>query len=525
MRHKEAHGGMAIAGEASQSFGYLHEKPHPDCVLPAGGDTIHRQVVKALDALGAAMIEANTGDNETNSNIPPVYTYLGQFIDHDMTLNTDRNAGPNNTLRREFDIREGEDGALFAPLDRDFIVDNLANGRTGCLDLDSVYGGGLQMSPQLYNGIKFKIGHNTQVPRGNVPPPDPHDLDRDLPRQPDSTLAEISDLRNDENLIIAQLHLAFLRFHNAVIDWVSKHQPKYASDPEAHFKRAYDLVRWHYQWIVVHDFLPKIADPKIVTMTLDRAQKDQLGFSGSFMPLEFSAAAYRFGHSMVRPSYDFNENFGAGSVIRSASFHRLFEFTGGSQNPLGGKPTLPHNWIIDWSRFVHHTSSSIEDGTPPRATRLIDTHLAPPLSDLVNEGNGESVQALQELMKHLARRNLRRGYLLNLPTGECMAEHFGLTPLTPEELFADIELDEMYKEIFHGRTPLWFYILREAERAGGNHLGTLGSYIVATVLIGMIQASPQSFLNQSWNPADGVRTEDGSPIETIEHLLQCAGVL
>src|SRR5262249_2137702 len=230
-----------------------------------------------------------------------------------------------------------------------------------------------------------------------IPPVE--DLDRDLPRvgslldagvitdddltpeQRDNpskrTLAWIGDSRNDENLIIAQFHLAFLRFHNAVVDRITAddNAPRsgFGGGRRRHdavvFERARQLVRWHYQWLVVHDYLKTVTLPGIVDKVLLSGPKHYKPRNFQlFTPLEFSVAAYRFGHSMVRAGYDHNRNFGqrlpgqgeGAPVAPFASFDLLFLFTGEgfqrsggtiNRNPFLGAPTLPFNWIIEWDRF------------------------------------------------------------------------------------------------------------------------------------------------------------------------------
>ncbi len=278
-------------------------------------DTDSARVIAALDALGDAMITEVEGDTASgDAEFPPVYTYWGQFIDHDMTRNTDRNLVASGHSAAAmgttpFDIRADD----FTPIQPAKVRDELANMRTHSLDLDSVYGGGPQVDGELYcpgndefhccagrNG-EFRIGRN--VPSGGgfvVPPPDTNDTCRDLPRNDDgSGLAEIGDNRNDENLIVAQFHLAFLRFHNAALEQFGD------------FEKARAHTRLHYQWLVVNDFLRTIADADVLDAVIRRKHLC-FDFDGSFMPVEFAAAAYRFGHTMVRASYDFNENFGRG---------------------------------------------------------------------------------------------------------------------------------------------------------------------------------------------------------------------
>lgn len=552
----------ADVDEDSTPFDYLFPDlpTQPDKLLPADNPAV---VVLALKLLGDAMVEdpplpADPLQSTNNSVIPPVYTYWGQFVDHDLTANTDRSS----------DVGDVTDSDL-QPLPPDVVTRDLKNLRTPTLNLDSVYADGPTLGDMprtaaagFYDGVRFRIGANaTQAPpipeTAEVPPPET-DVDRDVPRigplldsgiiqeeEIPETIREkphfrfnafIGDMRNDENLIVSQLHLAFLRFHNEVVDWLEDHECGY--NQAELFERARNLVQWHYQWLVVHDFLKTVTLSGVVDKVLLRGPQFYALRNGEiFMPLEYSVAAFRFGHSMVRGVYDFNRNFGRpGNVIPQTSFDLLFLFTGNgferqpdgtvTRNPfLGQGDTLPFSWIIEWGRFVDKGSSF-----PDHFARKIDTQLAPPLRDMVNEGNDADALAIKSILKRLARRNLLRGYLLSIPTGQALAEAMGVSPLTQAELTAgnnpgmnDILLEAGFLE----RTPLWYYVLKEAEvRANGNSLGELGSRILCETIIGLLVNDPASYLNQEggWDPSKGVKLANGDPITTIGDFLHFAGV-
>lgn len=532
------------------------------------------KVVADLKALGAATVEQGAAP-EGNSIIPAVYTYWGQFIDHDLTANTDRDPKVISDIVKP-DL---------TPISPATITKDLKNLRRPTLDLDSLYGNGPDfVDPKstdagFYNGPRFRIGKNTDVPGiPGVKIPPENDLDRDLPRigtllkagiitkdvLPDDLKTDpnldtrpfIGDLRNDENLIISQFHLAFLRFHNKVVDWVEQHGQQ---DKAKLFNRARQLTRWHYQWLVVHDYLKTVALSRIVDKILIGGPKHYKPLDGPqgprlFMPLEYSVAAFRFGHSMIRGGYDHNRNFGKPldgnqPVQPFASLDDLFLFTGNgfvrdsndatkiTRNPFRGLPSLPFNWIIEWDRF---TDKQDPDGS--HFARKIDTRLALPLSQLVNEGNAPGLQdpdpanpdpakkAIRDLLRFLARRNLLRGYLLSIPTGQSVAAEMGVKALSEEELRLNNSAavnNVLEQGGFLKRTPLWFYLLKEAEvRAKGNSLGELGSRIVCETIIGLLRNSPSSFLNQQdgWDPSKGVKLDNGEPIVTIRDFLKFAGV-
>ena len=226
---------------------------------------------------------AKSLNNPDNPELSAGFTFLGQFLDHDLTFD------PTSSLERQQD------------------PEAIANFRTPLLELDNVYGSGPTASPHLYDQTaeetKFYI---EEIPDSATKTRD-GSTKFDVPRNRQLT-ALIGDPRNDENLIISQLHLAFLKFHNAVIDYVKAEMPELTT-PRERFAEAQRLVRWHYQWIIVHEFLPKTCGQKIVDDVLDKGRKFYRWNNEPFIPVEFSVAAYRFGHSQVRPSY--RANFGA----------------------------------------------------------------------------------------------------------------------------------------------------------------------------------------------------------------------
>ncbi len=516
--------------EISTPFGYLFADLRTAYPVPHLPVEPASAVVAGLKALGSAMVDA-PADGEPNSGIPPVYTYWGQFVDHDVTANTDRGTSIDIT------------GDPMTPLEPRLVLNILKNLREPALNLDSVYGNGPGAPDEdgqvPYDGIKFRTGPLTVlgVPGFAVVPGD------DLPRVAATGKARIGDSRNDENLIVAQLHLAFLKFHNAVVDWLLTNEPGIADD-DARFERARELTRWHYQAIVVDDFLRTVALESVVDDVLAGPVQVVDAHGEVFMPLEHSVAAYRFGHSMVRASYDHNENFGRNldgsdeDPPNRATFAQLFQFTGNAViQGAGADPgqefafaTLPDNWPIRWTRFTDASSMF-----PDRFARKIDTHVAPPLTDLSNEGKDEHGDDLPDvrvrrILKRLAVRNLLRGYRLAVPTGQAVAGALGVAPLTAEELLSGDQgvQDALVDGGFVDATPLWFYVLKEAEvQQDGERLGEVGSRIVCTTLIGQIKADPTSYLNRAggaWTTAEGVKLNGGGEVGTIKAFLEFAGV-
>ncbi|MGH8908561.1 MAG: peroxidase family protein [Egibacteraceae bacterium] len=440
-----------------------------------------------LIELGAAMADPDTRVNipqlpeptADDSTIPSGFTYFSQFVDHDITL----------------------DPTIGFPPSVD--PDNLISGRTPTLDLDSVYGLGPEENPQFYDPdfpaseARFKQGTTTPVPDvtpgSPLLPSFPNDLPRIGGQSADRRQAVIPDLRNDENLVIAQLSLAFMKFHNKLMD----EQPECA-EGETLFETVRRLVRWHYQWIVLNDFLPRVVDPAVLADVCGNGRRFytfEEDPGTPFMPVEFSVAAYRMGHSMVRNSYSFNRIFTlqlpGGPVTRGvATLDQLFLFTGA--RGLGGLvDTLPSNWIIDWRRFFQLGGPPVF----PIPARKIDSRLAFSLRNVPDVSPQEPVS--------LASRNLLRGRLIGLPTGQCVTTAMKEMPLTPAQIAGGPEGDIVVAHGFDLQTPLWFYLLREAIVQGqGNRLGAIGSRIVAEVFVGILQGDPRSFLvmQPDWTP-------------------------
>lgn len=535
-------------------------------------DTAH--MTAHLDALANAMVERDPEDCD-NSAIPPVFTYLGQFIDHDVTANTDR-----ETDFSKIDVDR------VVPAERAAVTVNLANLRMGSLNLDSLYGGAVAQGPvatKLAQALRFPqdpaklwIGTLFDSGLGSVPLPD--DIAADLLRverllrgaapvvtedelrslpdpmremfvRDDGSIriqrAILGDSRNDENLAIAQLHLAFARFHNQVVDEANRFVPD-THDREAVFTWARRMVTWHYQWLVLNAYLPTVCDPETVRSVLSegapvyRAFLDRIGQPGPDlmpMPLEFSVSAFRFGHSMIRAEYDWSRFFGRAEGPRDpfldrASLELLFQFTGGAARPMPlpddtSAPRLPSHWGIEWERFALPVTNAM----PDRAARKIDTNLALPLSDMENEGD-------PGVLRVLAKRNLRRGHRLNIPTAQASIEALGVQcgihvpVLAPDEVASGPTGAAVRAGGFDVATPLWFYVLKEAEVLGdGEHLGPLGSRLVAETLAGLVIHDPNSFWagdgsgpEGRWCPADGV-TPDGHVVDSVPGLLRAAGVL
>ncbi len=455
---------------------YEHRR---ESLIELGETMIQRPVGAMLDEpLGAPNANDNTSQLDGEPRLPAGYTYFGQFVDHDITFD------PTSSLNHQND------------------PDALTNFRTPRFDLDSLYGGGPASQPYLYDrdGVKLELGRSVSNDDEFAGP--------DLLRVGDR--AVIGDPRNDENLIVSQLQVAFIRFHNAVVDRVRTENPNLGDNDV--FKRAQLTVRWHYQWVVIHDFLRRLVGDEVIADILHR--EDYASPSGGqstlrphrlfykwkqqpFMPVEFSVAAYRFGHSMARPSYLINDTI-RGPLGGNAN--RIPLFSRAPRDPkrpanLNGFGPLPDQSGVQWKYFLHGIGDrrGPNDRWLPQPSYKIDTQLAWPLGDLPEVREGP---------ESLAVRNLLRGWSLQLPAGQDVARAMGVTPLD-EGLLDTLGLSRDTREDLRGKWPLWFYVLKEAEvLADGEHLGPVGGRIVAEVLIGLLDGDPLSFLSAdpTWRP-------------------------
>ena len=480
---------FSTAGRFGRMFRNLPVFAHDPGQLSA----LARTMVAAADPRDTRPVRpGDPPDERENPLIPAGYTYLGQFIDHDITFD------PVSSLQRQND------------------PDALHDFRTPRFDLDSLYGRGPADQPYLYRsglgpaphptlgfdqrGVMFLAGEN----RGD--PADPAQAPfagPDVCRGSEGR-AVIGDPRNDENLIVSQLHSTLLRFHDRMVERVFAETGLEGDDL---FKEAQRLVRWHYQWVVVHDFLPRVVDGDPgdgstreggVMADVLRAEPYQAGRGATgtllrpnlrfyhwheqpFMPVEFSVAAYRFGHSMVRPSYFINDR------VRQEAGNARIPLFSASLDPLAnlnGFRPLPRGWGIQWKYFF-----DLDPAQPPQASYLIDTSLSTPLGALPGVADVAS----------LAERNLLRGLRMGLPSGQAVARAMGITPIPDDEL----GVGARGAPDFAGDAPLWFYVLREAELlAGARHLGPVGGRIVAEVLVGLLKGDPLSWLSvePGWRP-------------------------
>ena len=411
-------------------------------------------------------------DSEENYALPAGYTYFGQFVDHDLT-NDDR---PND---------------LTTPI----LVSSLVNGRTPQLDLDSLYLAGPIAAPQLYNADQMHLLTGALLTGAT------DTNSRDVPRGTTGR-AIIGDARNDENRIVAGIHSMFIRFHNQTVDQLVSAHPQWTAAQI--FSEARKQVTDVYQKLILRDYLPRIVGKKTMDSVLrstSRGTSTQLRYytNCAQMPVEFSVAAYRFGHSMVRGLYRLN-----------ASTNRVPVFSGSFGTPgidLVGFSPSPTNFGIDWSLFLPGGKTS---GGAVQASYKIDASITNSLSLL-------PLPVSSEGPADLAVRNLLRSSQVGLPSGQDVARAMGIRPLRDDQILIGKATGDATEatpitsisSTFAGKAPLWAYILAEStahayriengaivgSQKAPFTLGPVGGRIVAETFVGLLLSDSNSILN------------------------------
>jgi Animal haem peroxidase len=457
------------------------------------------------------------GSNPDNPTMTAGSTFVGQFTDHDITFDqTSRLGVPQNPTRSP-------------------------NTRTPALDLDSVFGGGPAHRPDLYQpSADGAVGPKLKLGTGGV-----HE---DVPRvaNGDGTYsALLGDPRNDENVIIAGLHCAHVLFYNRVLDELPlldlgrfpAASGRVADDPYDQFLLARQVTLWHYQWLLVHEHLPQIVGQAMVDDVLRRGNRFYRPPDGdAFMPIEFGAAAYRFGHSMVRPSYRLNFTSGTGDggdPTADPFFALVFDATEPDfsapprrdrDDLLGGFPA-PRRYV-GWQTFFDAGDGQVKHN------KKIDTTISSVLFTLPLPAIAPHTQTAPTV---LPQRNLLRQLTWGLPSGQAMARAMQVDALQASD--DPLQRIGSVRRAFARSTPLWYYVLAEAKvAAGGLHLGPVGGRIVAETLIGLLRADPTSYLRAApgFRPFLGADLHLGSAPDpgivgdrsyTRAHFLHYAGVL
>jgi hypothetical protein len=445
------------------------------------------------DAMSASFDKPFDGFDPEESGIPALYTYFGQFVDHDITFD------PASSLQKQND------------------PNGLVDFRTPAFDLDNVYGRGPDDQPYMYDETgDFLLGDPL---KGGDPKA------TDLPRNALGR-ALIGDPRNDENSIVSQLQGIFHRFHNRML-----------ADRNLPFADTQRLVRFCYQYVVMNDFLPRIIHSSVLNTLKSDGLYDPTKIQFfepkkfPYMPVEFSVAGYRLGHSMIRPGYRLNDNDNTLLPIFPVPDQGL-------KDGLTGFEAMKPGRGIDWGRFVDLDMRAYDGGDAEKKKRLqfayrIDTSLVNPLHRL-------PPSVVSDPPPSLAERNLLRGWRVGLPSGQAVARAMKLDPLLDEQILIGKAVDKSDQgeepksitsvaPIFKGNCPLWTYILAEAMqfkeevaipvkeneaspsiRIKTPRLGPVGGRIVAEVFVGLLAGDKTSYLNldPTFSPGDGYGLKD-----------------
>jgi len=354
---------------------------------------------------------------------------FGQFVAHDITAD-------RSTLRSHTNTAE------------------LHNARSPQLNLECLYGDGPTGHPFLYqrdDPAKFLLG------------PDSTDLQRNA-----EDIAVIGDPRNDSHMLMSQLHLAMLKAHNEFVD-----EARLAGVPsDCIFNEAARQLRWHYQWIVLNEFLPALVGQTLADQVLQEGPQYFRPRHGGFIPLEFADAAYRYGHAQIRHRYQLNLQTDPVPLFPD----------------LLGFRAVPREHSIDWTLFFDAPGTTSAQRSKKIDGKLVQALIALPIA-VTGECEIEDYHSL-------AVRDLQRGQGVGLPSGEAVARHIGIAPLSAAQV-------GIASTGWQGETPLWYYILREADVCtDGNRLGPVGGRIVTEVLVGLIDADETSFRRsqKEWRP-------------------------
>jgi len=470
-------------------FGRLFRSLPPATFGATDTDNVNN-LTKLAKAMTAKFDPPTDGKDPEESGIPALYTYLGQFIDHDLTFD------PASSLQMRDD------------------PDALTDFRTPAFDLDNIYGRGPDDQPYMYDstGMSFLLGKPLTGGAPNA---------TDLPRNSATPArALIGDPRNDENMIVSQLQGLFHRFHNQTVK----------ANPGKTFEQIQRLVRFHYQYVILNDFLPRIIQADVLAALKDeKGQFEQKKLklfhwkNEPFMPIEFSVACYRLGHSMIRPGYRINDG-----KLNLLPIFMTSEASKDFKDDLQGFREIPSDRAIDWGRFIDIDVRAYDGDDDAKKKRLqfayrLDTSLVDPLSNLPIPA------VVSTPPPSLAQRNLERGWRLGLPSAQHVAEAMGLKPLDDKQILIGKGVDQQDPEdppvrtidevdpIFTNNCPLWTYVLAEAMHKQASvkipvkenvslttpQLGAVGGRIVAEVFLGLMFGDNHSLVSSqpNWKPA------------------------
>ena len=401
---------------------------------------------RALHALGRPGGPADMGANgdAPDSSVAAGWPFFGQFIAHDITA--DR-----------------------SPLGHRAHPEEIRNFRTPRANLEGVYGAGPVGSPYLFDSAdpaKLLLGPGAG----------------DVPRNRQG-IALVGDPRNDVHLFMNQMQVGFIRLHNRLVDRL---RGDGVAEPDL-FEEARRAATWHYQWVILREFLPVLIGAELTDQLLDFGADLYRPVDDPYIPFEFADAAYRYGHSQVRRRYQVNDSLGPVPVFPD----------------LIGFCEVPPERRVDWPLLF-----DVPGRPPAQRAKRIDGRLPESLIALPQAISGvEETDAYASL----ANRGLQRGQAIGLPSGETVARALGVEPLTAEQV-------GLVEHGWTGETPLWIYVLKEADALrGGDRLGPVGGRIVGEVLVGLIDSDPESFrsVDRSWTPTLPSHDPDGFGIANV----------
>jgi hypothetical protein len=367
--------------------------------------------------------------DDADSRVSAVWPFFGQFIAHDITA--DR-----------------------SPLGHRADPAQIRNFRVPKANLEGVYGAGPVGSPYLYS--KDDPAKLLLSPSGH-----------DVPRNHEG-IALIGDPRNDVHLFTSQMEVAFIKLHNRLVDRL-RHDDVAEQDV---FEEARRAATWHYQHVILREFLPGLIGAQLTAEMLDSGPQLYRVDRDPYIPFEFADAAYRYGHAQIRDRYQVNGHFGPCPVFPD----------------LMGFGPVPPEHTVDWALQI-----DVEDHAKAQRAKRIDSRLPAPLIALPTQISGS---APGTDYASLANRDLQRGQAVGLASGEAIAHRLAVPALSAEQV-------GLAERGWAGETPLWFYILKEAEVLhDGDRLGPVGGRIVGEVLVGIIDADPESFrsVDPGWTP-------------------------
>jgi hypothetical protein len=427
------------------------------------------------------------GTRDDSARLPAEYTYLGQFIDH----NLDFDETPQPT----------------APVN----ASSLTNFESFRFDLNNVFGGGPSVDPQLYAS-----DHTHLLLSGTLGTPQADGFPTvagnhgifDLARDPVTGEAILVEPRDDENQILSQVSAAFAAFYNNFVD-----------DGDS-YAQARRLTQEYFQEIVLTDVLPAYVGQSTINQYLHFGANGQVSVNtpnlpnANFTPVEFSVGAYRFGHALVRQDYHINDinplttDIDDNVAIFDLNHYQSGDLSGGGLLPGPSRfgtsrctatsvctQPNPAGHQIQWKYFVPQLDAHPNDPGINFARQTQPT-ISPALFNLPAEAIAGCADAASPVCNgtgDLISRDFARGNYDGLPSGQDIARALGC-PVIPAA-----SMNPTRDAVFNSGTPLIYYVLAEARRAH-QVLGCVGSSIVAQTFIQVLWDTPNSILHTNFRP-------------------------